>query len=426
MERYSQHARYLNIVRAVDLPPLCSGKSVTEAVTTILAKYDSLRTTYSLAGEEPLQVVTGGCEANIRFVEVTEDIASATRDLSNEMRRIPLGADGGLPCSTIVLTLDGRSARALLAFSHTVVDASSAQIIVGEITRLLMSGSVDNGAGTQPRERAFLESGERFWAQNERSVNTWIKRLSDVSGPFRSPRPQEREPQNGCAQAVVRVPLAADRLRRLEEKYQLASSAVLVSLTALTLAAVTDLRRIPLQVLSSNRYATDSEGYVGLLAQVGPLIVDTGVSGLALRSFVDRVGKQLWGSYKAALWSPDDLDAALQDKGLTFADLAGWPTYNDVRGVAPSFEGPHRPVPEGVVEWMKGWPYQDGRFSIAVTSSSHTLCLAVRADTAYVSPELILRFLRLFSKNLEAVTSAQEMLQADAIRLLEDGQYRDF
>lgn len=422
LERYSQHSRYLNIVRAVDLPSLCSVERVSQVVSTILAKYDSLRTTYSLGGQGARQVVVDHRDADLRLLGVSGALAPFTSRVSEEMRKSPLGLSGGLPFAAAVLTLDGRPVRVLLAFSHRVVDASSARILVGEFVRLLAGDLSDRGAGIRPRDRAATEGGEHFQALSDRSINSWMGHLSDTEGLFSSPRPGMSDSRSECVQATVRLPRAAESLGVLEEEHQLASSAVLVSLTALTLAAVTDRRRIPLQVLSSNRFLAGTEGYVGLLAQSGPLVADTEVGSLALRSFVDRIGRQLWRSYRAASWSPDELDSALHQGEVCFADLAGWPTYNDVRAIAPSVGESGGPSQKGPVEWMRGWPYQDGRFAIAITSSAHTLCLSVRADTVYVSPEIVFRFLDLFARNCDAVMLSRGTMQTETVRMLEDAR----
>ncbi len=166
---------------------------------------------------------------------------------------------------------------------------------------------------------------------------------------------------------------------------------MLLAAVSVALGSHLGLRSLPLQVVTSNRHRSDTEDYLGVLAQLGPMTVDLNPD----QRFGDAVGqvrRRSLRAYSSALWSPAALDSALRGTGRSADEVLGATcTFNDVRGGFPAvMDHPAQPDPgkDHAVRPLPWWPYQGGRCGIAVAGDQELLQFAVRADTAYVAPKL--------------------------------------
>jgi Condensation domain len=377
LRRYAEEGWYGNAVPSWPVPDGADLTAVLAAIGAAVSRHEGLRTVLTdgpdglrqrllAGGEFPVEIVAAGDRPDVDVAQVVD-----------RLRATPLSLTGGLPVAVVVVTRHGRPYRVVAAISHLAVDASA--------IRVLLAGT---GSGApQPRELAGKEADPATRRRGERAVAYWRAEAARAALPFAAARPGG---DRGTLHLALTSAPAAARLANLAQKTELNCSALLLGSVAVALGAAVGERDLFLQLVTSNRHLPRLTDYVGVLAQLGPLVTDLDPA-LPFATLARRLQEQSLKTYRSAYWRPADLDAGLRADGrdpdgvlgatFTFNDARGpWPRVPDV-APDPGRDFALRPLP--------GWPYQGGRCAVAAAGQpGESLTLSLRLDTAYVDRAL--------------------------------------
>ncbi|MBY8849756.1 amino acid adenylation domain-containing protein, partial [Saccharothrix sp. MB29] len=262
----------LRLTGPLDVPRLAA------ALDALAARHDALRTTFDVAGDEPVQVVADHGTIPLRVLPGPADGAD---DLGLaepfDLRRGPL--------TRAVLAPVGPDEHLLVLVQHHIVtDGWSVQVLVEELAELY--------AGRSPADPAVQYPDFAVWdrANPEGDLAHWRERLAGLESldlPTDRPRPALRT----TAGAVLRRPLPADLVERLTGVGRAHEAAQFMTLTAavqLLLAARTGQRDVAVGTVSSGRDRADLERAVGFFVRT--LVLRSWVEpDLPFTAFLDQV-----------------------------------------------------------------------------------------------------------------------------------------
>jgi hypothetical protein len=271
------------ILRAeLPVPDAASVEDVAEAAGVLIARYESLRTTF-VPGEPPRQRVAA---AGVQLLEVCSlgegqwglrDRPAVAEALVLWLRESPDPGPGPVRMAVAVAPGEGsRVVACAAAFSHLAVDHGAIGILKGEFAGLL-GDPARRQAGRpvhQPLDQAELEAtpAERrraeaaldYLREQSRRFPRWLYALP---GARASGESLEVELSSVAAAMAVRQVAARTRTSR--------SSVVLAAICAV-LARRSGYRELVFPVSSSNRFEPHLVNYVGALAQGSTATVEIG------------------------------------------------------------------------------------------------------------------------------------------------------
>lgn len=128
--------------------------SVLDALRVLLERHESLRTTFALTPEGPVQRVGRGGELTVDLVDAGQERALRVAErLAGELGRTPFAHDRDLPLRCAVVVKNGRPMALAVAFSHLAVDFQALNTLSDE-WKALLRGEELPPAEWQPMDQA--------------------------------------------------------------------------------------------------------------------------------------------------------------------------------------------------------------------------------------------------------------------------------
>ncbi|QQQ79492.1 hypothetical protein IOD16_14460 [Saccharothrix sp. 6-C] len=287
---------HLGAVLRVELP-VPDGKSVddvAEAAAVLVARHESLRTTY-VRGRDPRQVVAATGTFTLNVCALGEgpwgppDRSAVAGRLLVWLRE---RRDTAATALRLAVATDefGAVIACVAGFSHLGVDLGSLDVLKREFAEMLAHPERRQVGEPrhQPLDQAELEAtpAER---RRTRAANDYIQELAR-----RQPRCLLALPgatRSGESLAVeLSSPAAAMAVRQVAARTRSSRSSVVLAATCAVLARRTGYRELVFPSLSSNRFERHLVDFVGSLAQGTLVAVDVGD-----RSF-DALVKHTWAA----------------------------------------------------------------------------------------------------------------------------------
>jgi hypothetical protein len=297
-----------------DLPDRVRLDDVAEVFAVLLARNESLRTTYHDDGEGAFQRVAEYGELVIDVYHAAgrdEGDASdeaVARELVATMRARPFDLARDLAVRVAVVTggEDPQSGpvRAVIAmYTHMAVDFGALAVINDQFAALISDpGSRTVGPlGHQPLDQAEFEQSERGARQNDRAMDYWGEQLS------RRPQCQFPMPAEDAPRPLSGLLLArgvTEALPRVMERTGTSAPTVTLAAMCAVLARRTGQRYIVFSSLSNNRSGR-LRSYVGTLAQDSLVLVDADAA--RFDELVRRVGTATLKASRHSLYDPHGL-----------------------------------------------------------------------------------------------------------------------
>jgi len=278
----------------LQVPAVVSVDDVAEAAAALIARHESLRTSY-LPGEEPRQRVAA---SGVQLLEVCSlgegqwgppDRPAAAGALVQWLRESP--DPGRRPVRIAVAIAPDAGDRVIAcaaAFSHLAVDHGSIEVLKRDFAGLLSDPARRPAGppGHQPLDQAHLEATPA----ERRRAGTALDSLREQSR--RIPRCLYALPGTRASGESLAVELssvaAAMAVRRVAARTRTSRSSVVLAAICAVVARRASYRELVFPVLSGNRFEPRLVDYVGALVQSTVAIVE--VSG---RSF-DELVRHTW------------------------------------------------------------------------------------------------------------------------------------
>jgi hypothetical protein len=280
------------------VPARASAGEVAGAVAALIARHETLRTTY-LPGGQPRQRVAGSGVFVVEACSLGEgewgpaDRPAVAGALVRWLRESP---DPGRPVRVAVAVAGDRVIACAAGFTHLAVDHSAIEILRRDFAGLLAGpGRRPAGQagpqsasrpGWQPLDQAELEASPAERARAEAALDYLREQFSRIPHclyalPGARPSGESLAVELSSAAAAMAVRQVAARTRASR------SSVVLAAICAVV-ARRAGYRELVLPIVSSNRFERHLANYVGPLAQGAAATV-----GVAGRSF-DELVRHTW------------------------------------------------------------------------------------------------------------------------------------
>ncbi|MBP2319886.1 amino acid adenylation domain-containing protein/non-ribosomal peptide synthase protein (TIGR01720 family) [Kibdelosporangium banguiense] len=267
------------------------------AADQLAARHEALRTTFDIAGDQPVQIVAGQGEIPIRLAD---DEASIEDELTRpfDLRRGPL--------SKIVLVRLALEDHVLVLCQHHIVtDGWSVRVLLDELWTLYSGGPELPELPVQYVDFAAWQRDRDISAQ----LDYWREKLAGLH-PLRLPTDHPRSARPGTSGAVYRNMLDADLVQRLTQLGQAHGGTLFTTLTAavnVLLSSWTGQRDVALGSVSSGRTRAELDGVAGFFVNTLALRSDVD-PGLGFSDFLSDVRETVLGAFANQEVPFDQLD----------------------------------------------------------------------------------------------------------------------
>ncbi|MEU1762967.1 condensation domain-containing protein [Micromonospora sp. NPDC005652] len=306
----------INLAMRIPLLGDHSVDDVLAAMADMLARYESLRTTYQTGADgEPEQVVHGHGAVPLTVQEahsaqpeeagtaLKDELASWRFDLTREM-----------PLRFGIVTVAGRAVMAVVALSNMAVDGWSADVLWDALHAHIHDGGTGDAvpAGTQPLDQVAYESSPAGQAVARAGYEYWREHLPAITSPPSAAwHPAGERPRYWCLE--VRSPALAHASHAIARGLQVPASAVLLA----GVSALVGLRKgqstVVMSVLASNRYLPRSRTSVGKFFQSAPLLLDLNQPTFA--GYVRHSSSRMLRAVRHGRWDPRQVARLLHGEG---------------------------------------------------------------------------------------------------------------
>ncbi|GAA3958008.1 hypothetical protein Aau02nite_08100 [Amorphoplanes auranticolor] len=373
------------------------------ALAALTERHESLRTTFTVVGAEPRQVVAAQGELPLRVTELGDGTLDEL--LAAELRRPFDLATGPLTRATLVACGPDEHVL-LLAQHHIVTDGWSVRVLTDELAELY-DAEVRRVPAKLPAptvqyaDFAVWEHGRVTGPAAEARLAYWRQRLTGIE-PLQLPTDRPGPAGAATSAGLHRALLPAELVRRLERLGRQHGATVYMSLVAavqVLLARYSDQRDIVLGTVASGRDHPDLERMVGFL--VNTLVLRGTVD--RRQSFTERVA-DVRETVLEAFTHDVPYDRLVEDL-RTAGDIGGAPL---VRAVVVLQQQLLRARAAGGLRFDEyDLPRPAARFGLVFefVPRGDTLGLAVEYDAALFTVDRIRRLTGHLVRLLEAVTT---------------------
>ncbi len=341
----SQNPDHLYAILCVELPVPAgvSADDVAEATAALIARHESLRTTY-LPGEPPRQRVAA---AGVQLLEVCSlgegqwgprDRPAVAGALVRWLRESP--HPGPRPVRMVVAIAPGTGDRVIAcaaAFTHLAVDHGSIEILKRDFAGLL--GDAARGPagrpGHQPLDQAELEATPAERRRADAALD-YLREQSRRIPHCLYALPGARPSGESLAVELWSV-AAAMAVRRVAARTRTSRSSIVLAAICAVVARRASYPELVFPVSSSNRFERHLVNYVGSLAQSSIATVEItgrGFDELAGRTWTAVIEASRHGRYDTAKLDAMDKLAG-HERGLRLPPHDPW--FNSL--VAESWSG---------------------------------------------------------------------------------------
>ncbi|WP_334628640.1 condensation domain-containing protein [Micromonospora sp. CPCC 205539] len=241
-----------------DLAGLCA------ATAQLMARHDSLRTSYRL-GARPVQVVNGGGHLDIAVYD--SEVPLSDQALARVRDDVRGGAwrdlDTKAPFRVAAVSVGAVVSHVVVAVSHVAADMAALMIILAELESLLAGRDLPP-PGPQPVDLLALEDSPAMRRRQRSSLSYWRSQLRGTAHSLFEPGVAVDRPFHRGL--LVRSASAADALQAASRRIGAGRRTVVLTAVSMVVAHYAGQRRCPVTSPTANRFLPGMQRYVGQLA----------------------------------------------------------------------------------------------------------------------------------------------------------------
>jgi Condensation domain len=253
---------------------------VCAALALLLARHESLRTTFLVNGAQIQRVWPSG-ELTVAVHEIDEDTEqsrlAAYGQLAPAMRELGFELAKDLPVRVCVVTLRGEVRFAILMFSHMAVDFAAMAIVVRQLAELAAhpADRVLGEPAHQPLDQAAEEQSPRGLRRAEAALRYWERQRWRIPQCLYAVPPSAPDAEQVPPAGTLVSRAAALAVPHITARTGSTPPQVVLAALTTVLARRTGQRLAPIHALADNRIGRQMHAYVGTVAQDGLVVVDT-------------------------------------------------------------------------------------------------------------------------------------------------------
>jgi amino acid adenylation domain-containing protein len=253
------------------------------ALEGVAGRHESLRTTFALAAEGPVQIIAPRVDVDLPVVDLSglgDEVAEAeVARLSGEENLRPFDLATGPLLRAALLRRGARRHVLLLTLHHIVSDGWSTSVLVRELTALYGGGALPPLA-IQYADFAVWQRQRLTGAELERRLAVWRERLAGAPAALELPADRPRtgpRTSRGGARTFRLNPAMAVRIRELARERGGTPFMVLLAAYQTLLHRLADRDDLCVAVPVANRERTELAGLIGFF--VNTLVMRGDLSG---------------------------------------------------------------------------------------------------------------------------------------------------
>lgn len=385
------------MVLAVPRRPPATVSRVVAAIGQVVSRHESLRTRIVVEDGGPRQQVARSARLPVDVVDVGggEAVVGAVAELCDRLSAAAFEYPQEWPLRVGLVAVDGEVRRIVLVFCHVATDWQGAELVAREI-RLLLRGTALPPPRLHPLDLAQWQatSGQD---RSRRAIGYW-------SGAWWS-IPPTMFPADGAAhepphhKAVLTSRALDGAARVIAARQSVSTTTVLLAATVALVGSWTGNTTCALHTLVSNRFHADQSDVVGMLAQLGLLVVDL-TGDLTFDELVARTWQAAMRSYRNAYYDQAALDRALAEAGRERGTVVNpYCCFNDMRSTLDT--APAQPPDKATVRSslpdtvLTRSPHAalNCRFCLRIEPATGPLTVVLTADSRSLSSVRIGQFL---------------------------------
>ena len=252
-----ENAHTRNVSTVWHLPQSTTVEGVVDTFTALLRTCETLRTTFSQAGQGwPDQLVHGSGAIVVHHYQTTADAADAcTERVHRELRRTCFDLSADMPLVIGIVSVGDRAHSAVAVLSHVAVDGQSLMILRRMFEEVLHGGpdALDGSAGPaeQPLDLAGYEQSPAGKAMGQQAIGFWRETFAEVPTIMFAGGPEQ---ESRIERAQMSSPTMARAVRQISVRERVSNSAVVLGAAALVLSSILDTPDIALRTLIATRF----------------------------------------------------------------------------------------------------------------------------------------------------------------------------
>jgi len=308
LDQFEPNSAVYNIPLAVRFNGLLNVTALERSLNEIVRRHESLRTTFSVVEEKPVQVIAPTLAMKILVVELrelpeTKRKAEVQRLVTEEAQR-PFDLSRGPLFRATLLRIGEEEYILFLTMHHIVSDGWSMEILFREISVLYEAFSTGNPPPLPelPIQYADFAVWQRQWLQGEvleQQLSYWKKQLGDnpptLELPTDYPRPAIQTYQ-GAMESLVLPGDLSESLKSLSQQEDVTLFMTLLAAFEILLYRYTGQEDIIVGSPIANRNRLEIEGLIGFF--VNSLVLRTNLLGNpTFRELLGRVREVTVGAY---------------------------------------------------------------------------------------------------------------------------------
>jgi hypothetical protein len=265
-----------NICRILAVPPGRSVHDVADAIRTLVQRHHGLVTRFPRYPTDPYQEVAERGTIRLTVHAATADEAALVAEKVRAETDRHFRHEDEWPVRFALVLADGAPRQLVMVFSHLAVDGEGVWIVSDELGQLLGGRALPPAEGTwSPLALAGYERSVEGRARSASAMRYQRGEMLEYPSTIFDFAMVDPEPSRfwRFRTAMPAVAVAAGRIARL---HRCSAPAVFLAAVAAVLGHYTGHSRIPLQLVSSNRWRPQVSRAVSQLTQLGMFSVGLG------------------------------------------------------------------------------------------------------------------------------------------------------
>lgn len=285
-----------NISKAVRIAGPLDVSVLSQALSTIVARHESLRTNFKLIGEEPVQTISAPQQFAVSLVDLKGQGEVAAQLVATQVAKRPFDLVNDQLLRATVLQLDEHDHVLLLTMHHIISDGWSMSVLFRELGALYeaFGQGETSSLAALPIQYSDFAVWQREWLQGqalETQTVYWKKQLSGAPAVLELPTDRPRpalQTFNGACHSIFLPQKLSDALAELSRQTGSTEFMTLLAAFQTLLRRYANQEDIVLGTPIANRTRRETEDLIGFF--VNTLVIRTDLSGNpSFRELLGRV-----------------------------------------------------------------------------------------------------------------------------------------
>lgn len=415
-------------------------EDVADALARVLARHEALRTTLVADEALPEQIVhaAGRLDLEVRHCAAA-DVDSVAAAMAAEYEGRAFDYVGEFPLRVAFVTTEDAAARVAVArvvfcFCHLAADFGASQVVLDDLAGYLLEGAEPQPAAPQPLDLVATQNAPSGRRASERALTYWeteYRRIPPTMFPVARAAAQDPPFWTGALSS----PALGDALAAVAARYEVGGSAVILAACAGLAAELENHDLCAMLAIVANRFRPAQRDLVSSLSMEGLLALEIDRA----TTFPDLV-RRTWSAgvrmYRTAEYDEAERDAMFARVDRDRAEsVHPYCCYNDLRGEpdrpavsaggaegrvepeAPDLEALRAATRRSEFTWARKLPKVSCRFCVHVVGGAPLFRIDLTADTRYLPPDTIERYLRAV-ENLLVESAGREVALGELAGML--------